>query len=100
MTDYIFTVEGDRACLDGHFPGHPIVPGIVILEHVGHAVARRYSGRITRIVRCKFVAALYPDQSCRIELMPGASARMQFSCSGPDGCVAHGLVEWEAGDDG
>ncbi|WP_423823905.1 hypothetical protein V5738_08050 [Salinisphaera sp. SPP-AMP-43] len=100
MTAYRFTIEAGHACLDGHFPGAPIVPGVVILEHVGRAVARAYGGRVTRILRCKFVAGLEPEQACGITLEPDGERRLRFGCMGPDGEIAHGSIEWSPSDDG
>lgn len=93
----IFRVGTDDACLAGHFPGQPIVPGVVILAAIERAVARHYGGRVTRIVRCKFMQALLPEQDCRVELCTAAtSQRLRFVCHGPEGVVAQGSLEWEA----
>ncbi len=29
-----FTIEASHPALEGHFPGRPIVPGVVLLDHV------------------------------------------------------------------
>lgn len=100
MADYVFTIEAGHRCLDGHFPGEPIVPGVMLLAHVERAVARCRGGRLARIVRCKFVAALEPEQPCAIELIVKSASRLQFVCKGPGGCVAHGLIEWSTPADG
>ena len=100
MADPVFSIARDHPCLDGHFPGAPIVPGVVLLDHVGRVAASRYGGRIRRIVRCKFVAALYPEQACSVELTPRSSTRLQFRCAGPAGELAHGVIEWSTPVDG
>ncbi|RBC43168.1 hypothetical protein BRN41_12545, partial [Xanthomonas oryzae pv. oryzae] len=33
-----FVVPHDHPCLPGHFPGRPVVPGVVVLDHVLQAV--------------------------------------------------------------
>ena len=33
-----FRVAADHPALPGHFPGRPIVPGVVILDHVQQAI--------------------------------------------------------------
>lgn len=100
MADHVFTIEAGHRCLDGHFPGAPIVPGVILLDHVARAATGRFGGHLRRIVRCKFLAALHPDEECRVELVPKSTSRFRFICNGPHGCVAHGLVEWSAPIDG
>lgn len=100
MANHGFMIQTGHPCLYGHFPGAPIVPGVVVLDQVGRAVARQYGGRLRRVVRCKFVAALYPDQACTLELAAKPGLRLGFVCNGPQGCVAHGLIEWSPALDG
>lgn len=56
--------------LPGHFPGRPIVPGVVLLQCVldeaerwlGHAISVR------ALPQAKFSAPLVPEQSAELEL--------------------------------
>ncbi|MEO0823924.1 MAG: hypothetical protein AAF074_26380 [Pseudomonadota bacterium] len=54
------TVASSAACVDGHFPGNPIVPGAVLLAHASEALSAR-GFRITAMQRVKFLSALAPD---------------------------------------
>ncbi len=65
-------VDGDHPSLPGHFPGRPIVPGVVILDLVVRA-AERQLGRPLDIVglpQVKFAASLGPGEiaDCAFEV--------------------------------
>nr|WP_306673709.1 hydroxymyristoyl-ACP dehydratase [Tahibacter caeni] len=52
----------------GHFPGNPVVPGVVVLEQVAGALQRRDGRQIAGFRQVKFVAPLLPQQTARLEL--------------------------------
>lgn len=54
-----FTINPDHAALPGHFPGNPVVPGVVLLEHLIEALAQAHPGRTcTGVRRMKFLRLL------------------------------------------
>lgn len=65
-----FLVPDVHPALPGHFPGNPLVPGVVILEAAVQAVSERLGpGRVVRGVRAvKFLRPLRPGEVCHIEL--------------------------------
>lgn len=72
-------VPADHPALAGHFPGRPIVPGVVLLDEVAYAFAARSSAslRITGFSGIKFIAPLSPQQACVVtftEKKPGQTA--------------------------
>ena len=84
MIDYTFAVSDDHPSLPGHFPGNPIVPGVVILQHVMEA-ARRYlatagGGRVCEVASAKFLHPLLPGQNADIRVESGRGDRLRFEC--------------------
>ena len=55
-------VPADHPCLAGHFPGAPVVPGVLILDEVMRAAGAK------SLVWAKFHAPLLPDEEFAIEL--------------------------------
>lgn len=65
------SVSADHPSLPGHFPGLPIVPGVLLLDRVLDGVQQITGRRVGRLERVKFVAALRPAEAavarCRLE---------------------------------
>lgn len=77
------TIPADHPSLDGHFPGAPIVPAVVILDEVAAALAEWQKGsQLLGIRVVKFVQPLQPGQPFTICLAAalGAKKEVDFSC--------------------
>jgi 3-hydroxymyristoyl/3-hydroxydecanoyl-(acyl carrier protein) dehydratase len=62
----------DSRCLDGHFPGNPIVPGAVILAWLAARLAA--TGRaLARVERMKFQRVLLPGVPFEVRLTSDAA---------------------------
>ncbi|WCE05425.1 hypothetical protein [Pseudoxanthomonas sp. JBR18] len=88
-----FAVPHDHPALPGHFPGHPVVPGVVVLDHVLDAVEAAHGplrGAL-RLPQVKFVQPLLPGQPARIEL-DGTAPRWKFRVLRADTLLASGEV--------
>jgi 3-hydroxymyristoyl/3-hydroxydecanoyl-(acyl carrier protein) dehydratase len=97
-----FLVPHDLPILDGHFPGVPIVPGIM---QVGWAVelARRHAlvtGNCRGIVTAKFRRLMLPGMSidASLEIRSGAG-KLQFSFKAGDTVVSTGRLQFGVGDE-
>lgn len=64
-----FVIDAGHPCLPGHFPGRPVVPGVVILDRVVAAIeARHGAAGVCRLPQVKFVQPLLPGEQAAIAL--------------------------------
>lgn len=59
-------VPVDHPCLAGHFPGNPIVPGVVLIDHVLAAVRDDLGRPLAGIPNVKFLQPLRPGTAFTI----------------------------------
>ncbi|MBB6093384.1 3-hydroxymyristoyl/3-hydroxydecanoyl-(acyl carrier protein) dehydratase [Povalibacter uvarum] len=52
----------------GHFPGNPIVPGVVLLDHVLQAIQAHRNCRLLSIASVKFLQPVLPDDVVDLEI--------------------------------
>lgn len=64
-----FVIDPGHPSLPGHFPGRPVVPGVVVLDRV-LAELERLHGPLPplRLPQVKFLQPLLPGEEARIEL--------------------------------
>ncbi|MFP7723406.1 hypothetical protein [Lysobacter sp. A3-1-A15] len=88
-----FTIEPDHPCLPGHFPGRPVVPGVVVLDRVVEAIEAAHGALgPLRLPQVKFVQPLLPGETADIELEPAAPGRWRFRVRRGDTLLASGEV--------
>lgn len=90
--------DAGHPALPGHFPGHPLVPGVLLLEQLALALRRWRGQRLTRVLEAKFVAPLLPGESAQLQLTPSPAqpARVNFRIERDGILLARGTVEGEA----
>ena len=76
----------------GHFPGNPIVPGVVILRRVCRAVTQAHGGAVTAVPVLKFHAPLRPEETFDIGLEPVRENCVNFRVVRGDTLIAAGTV--------
>ncbi len=94
-------IAADHPALAGHFPGNPIVPGVLILDEVLQA-AEQWRGklRLQRVVSVKFASPLKPGSTFSIKLREEDHSHIVFECRLDGTTLASGrlAVEPDAGD--
>ena len=74
-------VSTQHPSLAGHFPGNPVVPGVVILDEVIGALQQwQPQWQVGGFVSVKFLSPLLPEQNFSIELQQHKPARVKFKC--------------------
>ncbi len=87
-------IDAAHPAMPGHFPGQPLVPGVVLLEQVAVALRAWRQQRMTSVLEAKFIAPLLPAQPARVCLteMIG-SMRVRFEIQRDGMLLARGVVE-------
>ncbi len=85
-------IDANHPALAGHFPGDPVVPGVVLLERVA-AAWKAWRGGIVGKLDARFTRPLRPAEDAAIHLC-GDAARVRFEVTRSDGAViAQGHME-------
>jgi len=64
--EFQFSIPCAHPALPGHFPGHPIVPGVLLLDYVLTGVTAALNRPVTVLQKVKFVAPLQPDEPATV----------------------------------
>jgi 3-hydroxymyristoyl/3-hydroxydecanoyl-(acyl carrier protein) dehydratase len=88
----VIQIAADDPCLEGHFPGNPIVPAVVILDSVVDVAEQHLEGSVYGIERCRFRAPLHPGAEFRVELADPDGETVRFRCVDDDVEIARGRL--------
>lgn len=93
-----FTIPVDHPALPGHFPGRPIVPGVVLLDHAIHTigVALGRSFDACQLGSAKFLSPAAPGEALDLTFDTTASGAIRFTIRAGEREVASGVLSTQA----
>ena len=91
MTQFEWTVPADHASLAGHFPGHPILPGVVLLDRLQLGLAAA-GIRVSEISNAKFSSPALPGETLIFSAQPQSTGSLSFRIDCGDRTIASGTL--------
>lgn len=87
-------IPADHPAFAGHFPGQPILPGVLLLSRVMSLAQTHLGGRPQGcgLRNVKFVAAVAPGDRLRLDLAQTAPGQYSFSVHVVPACDAKEML--------
>ncbi len=77
-----FVVGCDHPSLPGHFPGRPIVPGVVVLDEAIALILQRLPAtRVAGLAQVKFLTPVLPEHVVEVAYDQNGTDRVSFACN-------------------
>lgn len=90
MNPYHWTVPVDHPAFAGHFPGTPILPGVVLLDTALRIIAEAHNIALEHceIASVKFLSPVYPGDALAFHHALLSSGSIRFDVRSAQGAVA------------
>lgn len=89
-------IAADHPSFAGHFPGNPVVPGVLLLDSIAVLLNQWKPGcRITGIAQAKFHRILQPEQRIAVTFTEQNPQHIKFECLRSGEKIASGLLTIE-----
>lgn len=85
-------VPADHPAFAGHFPGRPIVPGVVLLDRIVQLVSADCAQRVAAIGSAKFLSPAGPGAILDFSWSAGAGRSIRFEIASGAAAVAAGTL--------
>ncbi|MDP1768041.1 MAG: hypothetical protein Q8L74_04460 [Nitrospirota bacterium] len=97
--EWVLSISHDHPSLAGHFPGYPVVPGVVLLNEVLDVLRRGLAAplMVKGLPIVKFSSPIRPGEAVTIRVNEEAAGQATFSCRVDGRLVASGTIEFMPG---
>lgn len=91
-------IAANHPAYAGHFPGQPILPGVVLLDEALHALAAVHGleSAIGQIKSAKFLSPVSPGEALRLDYAASAEGVFRFKVLAGERAVASGVFAFAA----
>ncbi|WP_174875451.1 beta-hydroxyacyl-ACP dehydratase [Vogesella oryzae] len=89
MQQLILDIASDHPAYAGHFPGNPVLPGVVLLDHAMLAIEAATGLQLAGLALAKFHSPVSPGQALQLAFRHDA-ALVAFTISHQERKVADG----------
>jgi 3-hydroxyacyl-[acyl-carrier-protein] dehydratase len=98
MTSAALPIAASHPSFDGHFPGAPVLPGVVLLDEAIRAIELADGGapRRWRVASVKFLRLVGPGEALVLEQERLASGTVRFTVLSAGQAVATGALSLES----
>lgn len=93
-------VDKNHPSFAGHFPGHPLVPGVVLLDWVIQALNQHcaplpnFVCGAWQIEQAKFLSPVAPGDTLNLDLKAKTALSVQFQVTRANTLIASGVLSW------
>lgn len=96
VLETLVTIPEEHPALPGHFPGNPVVPGVVTLGEVLQALRTQAKKPLTVLgmPSVKFFTTLRPGRQLVIHLQEEEKGTISFTCTSESHVVAAGTLSY------
>lgn len=98
MNQLPLSIPADHPAFAGHFPGRPIVPGVVLIDHAQHAIETATGVPLAGLAVAKFLSPVGPGEALSVTFEQ-VDAGVRFQVATADRQVANGRFMLAASGD-
>jgi 3-hydroxymyristoyl/3-hydroxydecanoyl-(acyl carrier protein) dehydratase len=89
----------DHPAFAGHFPGRPIVPGVLLLDAAIHAIVQAHDntaggGTTCQVNSAKFLSPVAPEENLTLSWRDSGKGQVRFDIAGNGRQVATGMLDF------